>query len=351
MTAPRRRLVGEGPLRDAAIRLATAASALAGAVLLGGIVLFALGRGRWTFGDSLYFAINAVSTVGFRELDGTDHVPFSRPAIIGIIVLGLGTVAYFQSSLTALLVQGVVLDRYRLRRMQARIDALEDHVIVTGAGATGMHVVEELHQAKSRFVVVDRSREVCERLSRDACQGSMLYVIGDATDDAVLLEAGIRRAMGVVAALTEDKDNLFVTLSARSLNARARIVSKCIGPDAAQKMLRAGANATVSPNMIGGRRLASEIVRPALVSFMDRMLRDHEALRLEEVALADGSSFAGKTLAELPIRADQQLLVVAVRADGKSLNYPDGSTEMLPGSVLIVLGATANIAKLRDALG
>ena len=168
----------------------------------------------------------------------------------------------------------------------------------------------------------------------------------------MLLEAGIRRAMGVVAALTEDKDNLFVTLSARSLNARARIVSKCIGPDAAQKMLRAGANATVSPNMIGGRRLASEIVRPALVSFMDRMLRDHEGrCGSRRSSCADGSSFVGKPLADLPIRADQQLLVVAVRADGKFLNYPDPSTEMLVGSVLIVLGATENIAKLRSALG
>src|SRR5262249_31132303 len=155
-------------------------------------------------------------------------------------------VAYFQSSMTAILVQGVIGERFRFRRMQKKIDGLHNHVIVAGAGATGMHVIEELYATKTTFVVIDKNRPVLERISRDLVGGDMLYVIGDATEDATLIQAGITKAMGVVAALTEDKDNLFVTLSARSLNANARIVSKVIGPDAAPKMMRAGANATVS---------------------------------------------------------------------------------------------------------
>src|SRR5581483_318518 len=145
----------------------------------------------------------------------------------------------------------------------SRIDALKDHVIIAGAGDTGVHVIEEVAHARVPFVVIDVDRPALERV---ACEvgGRMPYIVGDATEDAVLTAAGVTRCRGVVAALTEDRDNLYVTLSARSLNAAARIVSKVVAADAAAKMMRAGANATVSPNMLGGRRLASEIIRPTV---------------------------------------------------------------------------------------
>ncbi len=321
---------------------------LASVILVGGTALFLVGRGRWSFGDTVYMAINAVSTVGYRELDGMAEVPGSYVVTVAIILAGLGTLSYFQSTLTALLVQGVIGERFRVRRMQKRIDALENHVIVAGVGATGMHVVEELQATRTSFVVIDKHRQVLEKISRELVGGEMLFVIGDATDDSVLMQAGITRAMGVVAALTEDKDNLFVTLSARSLNANARIVSKVIGPDAAPKMIRAGANATVSPNMIGGRRMASELVRPTVVEFVDQMLRDHkDVLRLEEVVIPEGSWFIGKSLREVPIRAETKLLVVALRVDKKFIYNPEPSTELEVNTVLVVLGAEANVARLR----
>jgi voltage-gated potassium channel len=294
-------------------------------------------------------AVNAVSLAGFHELEGMGDVRFSRSVTMGIILAGLGAVAYFQSTLTALLVQGVIGERFRRRRMDNRIDKLHDHVIVTGAGATGMHAIEELHATRTPFVAVDRSREVLERLSAEVAAGSMLYIVGDATDDMVLAQAGITRAKGVIAALSEDKDNLFVTLSARSLNARARIVAKVIAPDAAPKMMRAGANATVSPNMMGGRRLASELVRPTVTEFLDQMLRDKdEVLRLEEVVIPDGSAFIGRSLRDVPIRAETKLLVVALRVDKKFIYNPEPSTVMEAGTVLVVLGESANVARLRE---
>lgn len=318
-------------------------------ILSGSFAVYQVGRGRWSFAESLYLAIISVSTVGFSELPGMDEVRFARPVAVAIILAGLGTLAYFQSSLTALLVQGVIGERFRLRRMQKRIASLSNHVIVAGAGATGMHVIEELYATRTPFVAIDRNRHTLERISRDFVDGEMLYVIGDATDDSVLMQAGITRAMGVVAALTEDKDNLFVTLSARSLNAGARIVSKVIAPDAAPKMMRAGANATVSPNMIGGRRLASELVRPTVVEFVDQMLREREdVLRLEEVVIPEASWFVGKSLREVPIRAETKLLVVALRVDKKFIYNPEPSTALEVNSVLVVLGASANVARLRQ---
>jgi voltage-gated potassium channel len=334
---------------DRSTRILTPITVLGIVIMLGAFAMYEVGRGRWSLGEAFYLAINAVSTVGFSELRGMEDVRFARPVAVVIILAGLGTVAYFQSSLTAILVQGVIGERFRLRRMQKRVESLSNHVIVAGAGATGMHVIEELHATRTPFVAIDRNRHTLEKIARDFVGGDMLYVIGDATDDSMLMAAGITRAMGVVAALTEDKDNLYVTLSARSLNVSARIVSKVIAPDAAPKMIRAGANATVSPNMIGGRRLASELVRPTVVEFVDQMLREREdVLRLEEVAITDGSWFVGKSLREVPIRAETKLLVVALRVDKKFIYNPEPSTALEVNSVLVVLGASSNVARLRE---
>ena len=335
--------------REPRIRILAPILLLAAVILVGGELFHFLGHGRWSVTEALYVAVNAVTTVGFHELEGAASVRFARVAIVVVILAGSGAMAYFQSSLTALLVQGVIGERFRTRRMQARIEKMRDHVIVAGAGSTGMHAIEELVATKTPCVVVDRSREVLERLSAELAGGDLLYVIGDATDDMILTQAGVTRAMGVIAALTEDKDNLFVTLSVRSLNAGARIVSKVIAPDTAPKMMRAGANTTVSPNMIGGRRLASELVRPTVTEFLDQMLRDKdEVLRLEEVLIPDGSPFVGRSLRDVPIRAETNLLVVALRVDRKFMYNPEPSSEMEAGTVLVVLGKTANVARLRE---
>jgi voltage-gated potassium channel len=345
----RRRGSPTGPIQSPPIRLFGSIGLLIAALAIGTLLFYEIGGHSWSLYDALYMAVNAVSTTGFRELDGMDHVRFSRGVTIALILVGLITVSYFQSNLTAVLVQGLIGERFRTKRMQKRVNELKDHIIVAGAGSTGIHVIEELHATRTPFVAIDRSREVLERIAREVTDGKMLYVVGEATDDAVLLEAGVTRCAGVVAALTEDKDNLFVTLSARSLNAQARIVTKVIAADAAPKMMRAGANATVSPNMLGGRRLASEIVRPTVVEFIDQMLHDKEdVLRLEEVVVPDGSWFVGRTLMQVPIRTETKLLVVALRVDKKFIYNPEPSTALEVGSVLVVLGAARNVARLRE---
>ena len=321
---------------------------LFGLTVVSTVAIFMVGEDRWSLFESLFLVVNAISTAGFREIDGMESVPFARGLTIVIIMFGLVSVSYFQSNLTAILVQGVIAQRFRLKRMEKRISELKNHVIVCGAGSTGIHAIEELHATKTPFVVIDRNRDMLDRLSRDLAGGDLLYVAGEATDDATLMAAGITRASGVVAALTEDRDNLYVTLSARSLNATARIVTKVIAVDAAPKMIRAGANATVSPNQIGGRRLASEIVRPTVVEFIDQMLHDKEdVLRLEEVLIPDGSWFVGKTLRDVPIRSETKLLVVALRIGKKFIYNPEPSSVLEVGSMLVVLGAAPNVAKLR----
>jgi voltage-gated potassium channel len=329
------------------------AVALVAAVIgTGGAVLYVLGRGLWTVGEALYMAVISVSTVGFGELPNIDRVRGARSVVVGTILTGLVAVAYFQSTMTALIVEGVIGEAWRSKRMKKSVDALRGHIVLAGVGSTGKHVVEELAATQTPFVAIDRDRENLERVSQEVCGGKMLYVHGDATEDHSLIEAGIERAAGVVAALTHDKDNLYVTLSARTLNARARIVAKVVEPEALPKMERAGANATVSPNIIGGRRMASELIRPEVTEFLDQMLRDKErTLRLEEVAVPHGSIYGGKALREVPIRRESNALVVAVRDASRNFFYNPGPDHCLAeGSVLVVLGDSTNVKALRGLL-
>jgi voltage-gated potassium channel len=319
-------------------------------VAAGSTGYFVLGEGRWSPVDCAYMTVITISTVGFFELGHMKEVAGARGLTVVLIVSGVGVLAYMQSNLTALLVEGVIGNAWRRGRMQREIDKLSNHIVVAGAGGTGKHVVEELAQTHTPFVVIDRNEEKLKDVSAEFCKGRMLYVHGDATADGALLRAGIQRARGVVAALTHDKDNLYVTLSARSLNADARIVSKVVEDEAAPKILKAGATSTVNPTMIGARRLASELIRPMVNEFLDQMLRDKDkTLRLEEVTVGPGSSLVGLALKDTPIRRDTRALVVAVRATDKTFLYnPDPDYLIAEGTTLIVLGEAPSIQKLRE---
>ncbi|MFO0661881.1 MAG: NAD-binding protein [Polyangiaceae bacterium] len=200
---------------------------------------------------------------------------------------------------------------------------------------------------------IDRNLEHLRRVGEEVMNGEMLYVHGVATEDHTLLEAGVDRARGVIAALTDDRDNLFVTLSARTLNARARIVAKVVEHEAERKMLRAGADSTVSPNTIGGRRMVSEMIRPVVVEFLDQMLRDkNRNLRIEEVNLPATSRFCGLTLRAVPVRPETNALVVAVRDSNRLFIYnPGPDFPLTEGVSLVVLGEPHEVAKLRTMVG
>jgi voltage-gated potassium channel len=336
---------------NASVRRLLVAVGVFGALIgIGTVGYFALGHGRWSLADCAYMTVITISTVGFFELREMSGVPGARALTVGLIIGGVGVLAYMQSNLTALLVEGVIGQALRRRRMHRDIAKLSQHIVVAGAGSTGRHVIEELILTQTPFVAIDRNEHVLQHVSAEVCGGKLLYVHGDATEDHVLLAAGIERARGVVAALTQDKDNLYVTLSSRSLNAQARIVSKVVEHEAGAKILKAGASATVNPAMIGARRLASELIRPEVNEFLDQMLRDRDKnLRLEEVVLPPGSSFVGMPLKDTPIRRKTRALVLAVRGTDRSFLYnPEPDYVLGEGTTLIVLGETDSILKLRQ---
>ncbi len=238
--------------------------------------------------------------------------------------------------------------------MQKAIDDLNDHIIVCGVGTTGSHVVRELVAAKTRFVMVEqddeRARKFAATLEMDP--EDRPFIVGDATEDRTLERAGIARAQGLVASLPSDKDNLYIILSAKQINPKLRIVSRATEKDAPAKMMTAGADQVVSPNYIGGLRIASEMLRPQVVEFLDMMLRDQDAnTRIEQITLPEDSPLVGKRLADTNIRKATDVLVIALREENGRYTYnPGPDTALTAESTLVVLGSLDSIIRLRKSI-
>ena len=335
--------------RGAYSRLISAAGVLAAVVLVGATAFFAVGDGRWSWFDCFYMTIITLSTVGFAEtLEGMNEIPEARAVTVVLIILGSGTLLYFISSLTALIVEGDLQGILRRRGMQRAIGTLKDHVIVCGIGTTGWHIATELRAVGVPFVVIDDDRDRLDELNEEF-DDDLLYVHGDATDDHVLELAGVDRARGVISALNDDKANLFVTISARALSPTARIVAKSIEPSTERKLRRAGADAVVAPNYIGGVRLFSEMVSPKTVAFLDRIVQFGSGISvgIEAIDVPESSPLVGKRLAETDLREAGGLVVAVHRADGDYIYNPGGEHLLDAGDSLIVLADTEDVAELR----
>ncbi len=235
--------------------------------------------------------------------------------------------------------------------MSNHIARLKDHIILCGGGRTGKHIAIEFHKTHVPFVIIEQNEEVIEALQHDI--GDFPYLMKDATDDDTLIEAVIEQAKGLIAGLGDDKDNVFIVLSARALNADLRIVARANEEENQEKLRKAGANELVSPNAIGGLRIASLMIRPRVVAFIDEMIRvTDQTLRFDEVEVADVQGLAGKTLAQSHIGRRTGLLVVAIRGHDGALQFnPGGRTVLNRGDVLIVLGTSEQVAKLHDITG
>jgi len=338
--------------RGAYGRLISAAGVLAAVVLMGAAGYHMVGEGRWTWFDCFYMTVITLSTVGFAEtLEGMNEMPEARVVTISLIILGSGTLLYFISSLTALIVEGDLQGILRRRSMERAIGTLSEHIILCGIGTTGWHIATELRAVGVLFVVVDSDRERLDELNAEFGD-ELLFVCGDATDDHVLALAGVDRARGVISALNDDKANLFVTISARALNPTARIVAKSIEPSTERKLRRAGADAVVAPNYIGGVRLFSEMVSPKTVAFLDRIVQFGGGISvgLQAIDVPVESPLAGQRLAETDIREAGALVVAVHRADGDYVYNPGGEHMIQAGDSLIVLAESKDASRLRTTL-
>lgn len=229
--------------------------------------------------------------------------------------------------------------------MDQRIARLTNHIILCGGGRTGRYIAEEFYRTGTTFVLVEQNQAVLD----DVLQlGDIPFLQDDATQDETLQLAGIDRARGLIAALGEDKDNVFLVLTARALNPRLRIVARLNDEANAGKLRKAGADEVVSPNVIGGLRMASVMLRPAVVSFLDEMLRvPNQTLRVDEVHLEQFPHLVGKTLGEAEIARRTGMLVMAIKPTTGGYQFNPGANTLLrAGDILIVVGTREQIDRL-----
>ncbi|MBI2362731.1 MAG: potassium channel protein [Elusimicrobia bacterium] len=323
----------------------TQVAVLLGAVLSVGTLGYMLVEG-WSPFDALYMTVITVGTVGYGETH-----PLNGPGrvfTIFLILMGLGVTAYAFSQLTAILVEGGLSNVMRRKKMEKRITELEQHFIISGLGHIGRVILEELTSTKRPVVIIERDAEKAAELEREG----LLVVHGDALHDEVLERTGIKRARGIFCTLGNDQDNIVLALAAKEFNPSVRVVSELHEPRHRDRLARCGADAVVSSPHIGGLRLASEMVRPITVSFLDSMIRDRSyTYRFEEVSVAPGSRLVGRPLGRLEVsgRAPAVVAVKESKSGRYAINPPDEQA-LEAGDVLVVLGSTEEIARLKAAV-
>ncbi len=307
-----------------------------------------LGGPEWSLLDSIYMTIITLTSVGFGEIQDLSGNPYARILTIFIILFGMGSILFLVSTVTGFIVEGELTNVFGRRKMLKEISNLKNHFIVSGVGNIGRTVVKELQQTKRDFVVVDTASEKLEKLS---AMEKILYINDDATNDEVLVNAGVHEAQGLITILPEDKDNLFVTLTAKQLNPNLRIVSKGIDEHTIRKLKMAGADSVVLSNAIGGLRMVSELIRPAAVSFLDKMLRTQKgkSYRIEEVKISANSKFIGQTLSEANLWHNTRVLLVAMKGKEGDFIYNPESTSIIRGETeIVVMGESMETKRVRE---
>jgi voltage-gated potassium channel len=296
--------------------------------------------------DSIYFTVITLTTVGYGDIRPAS--PEGKVAALLFIVAGVVLIGLLVGSLTEMLVEMQVRRVLGRRKLEKEISALKDHFIVCGFGRIGSIVCRELHQDRVPFVVIEADEELLPKADAEG----YLYLLGDATDDAALNQAGIQRAKGLVAVLGTDADNVYITMSARDLNRRLHIVARGEDDRTARKLARAGASRVVSPYEIGGQRMAHAILRPNVIDFIEAATRAGTEINMEEILVRDSSPVAGKTLMESGIRQEFGVIIVAIRKpDGRMTFNPESTAEIEPDDVLITMGPEKNQARLAGACG
>ena len=313
-----------------AFRLPVAISLVIG--LVGMLGYWRISDYRASLLDALYMTFITVASIGFSEVIDLSNSPGGRVFTMVIATIGIANVVYTTSKLTAFILESEINEVIRRRTMQDRIDALTNHYIVCGIGRVGTNVAHELSVTGRPFIALDESAEQVAAFREKYPDVPALH--GDAQDDDVLKRAGVARAAGVFAVTGDDGGNLLITLSAKQLGPQARLVARCHEVRNIDKLKRVGADAIVSPDFTGGMRIASSMLRPTVVGFLDEMLRTDARLRVEEVPVPRG--FAPRPLAEVAPNSPDYI-VLAVRARERWEFNPGKDFRLEPGHTLVVM--------------
>lgn len=326
------------------MRRALLIAALLGFTLCIGCVGFRVIEG-YSFFDAFYMTLITITTVGYQEVH-----PLHRTGRIFnsfLILFGVSAMFFAVGVMTQTIIEMELQDRFGRRRKRRAIMRMKDHYIICGYGRVGRNAASELQQAGVPFLVVDRNEQRVER----ATQAGMPALHADATRDESLREAGVERAKGFIAALATDADNVFVILSAKTLNPRLTVVTRASEEDAEEKLRRAGADTVFSPYSMAGHRLAQALVRPHVVQLLDFASKAVGLnVSMEQLQVVAGSKFIAQAIGDLAAR-EAGVIVLAIRkADGRMVFNPPAATQVAEGDVLIVMGEQPGLRSLEGAL-
>jgi voltage-gated potassium channel len=293
--------------------------------------------------DCIYMTVISLTTVGYGEIIPVTGNTTAEIFTMCLILSGMGIILYGISILTATIIEGGLSGAIRRKRMLKKIGALEGHYIVCGGGRTGQPVLEELSKNRKQMVLIEKNPEIVEQCRANI--KNLLHIPGDATDDNNLEAAGIKRAAGIIITLPSDKDNLYITMTARILNKTIRIISRMTDLKLEPKLYKAGADSVVSPNRIGALRLASEMIRPAVVNFLDSMLRQGKGdLRINQISIEKHSLFDGQPITALKLKKQFSLLLMGIKHKNGEIEFDPSHDKILSlGDSLIVMGRVNDV--------
>ena len=311
------------------------------------LVIFSLGSTGYhliedmTWFEGLYMTFITISTIGFTELHTLSNE--GRIFTMLLFVTGIGVISYIASQTTQLLFEG---DIFYKRAMQKQLEKMDQHYIICGYGRIGQRIAEVLNSAGLPLVVVENRASSIERLK----EANIPFIEGDAENETTLLDAGIKKARSLICTLPSDQDNVFTTLLARDLNPDLFILARTNENANRSRVLRAGADKVISPYEIGADRMANVILRPHVDEFVDSItkytMQDHT---FDEALIMEGSVLDGKSLAEINLRTQYGVLIIAIIPKGGNIQFnPDSSSQINVGDSLILIGDLKQIDKFRQ---
>jgi len=300
----------------------------------------------WDFLDAVYMTVITLTTVGYGEVHEMSRI--GQLYTILLIFIGVAFCLYVAGSVVQFMIEGRIRTILGRRSLDKKIDQLKNHYIICGYGRIGRVLCNQLKRKPIDLVVIDKNRELIPILDED----KVLYLSGDATDEANLNKAGIQRAKGLIAVMATDTDNVFLVLTARQLNPDLYIIARASQDKAKSKLQAAGANKVESPYEMGAVSMAQRIIRPTVTNFLDlAFAHKRKDIQMEEIPVNSSSDLVNVMLKDSGIRQQFNLIIIAIKKpDGSMMFNPSFETVIEAGDTVIAVGQEGNLQKLEKIL-
>jgi len=291
--------------------------------------------------DALYMTVITLSTVGFGEINPLH--PTGRIFVIFLILFGVALAGFTASVIGQLVLEGQFKEIFGRKKMENKISKISGHIIIAGYGRVGRQVALEFARKKVNFVVIEKHEEGIQELSRDG----FLFIQGEATDDDTLRVAGIETAKTLISTLPDEAQNVYLTLTARDMNAKLRIIARADYEEGIKKLKRAGADHVVTPHVLGGIRMAMASLRPNVVDFMHATSLGESGLIIEEMVIPPNCQLAGKTLVESKLKSEYGITLIGIKKQGREMTIAPGPQTMLEeNDIMVLIGTTDKLEEL-----